>query len=302
MRAYLIAIAILFTLPSFAQELKARVQVSGQQVQGSTNREKFRTLQKDLFEFVNNRRWTNHVFSPEERIECTFQINISKEISSDTYEATLQIQANRPVYGTNLNTILINHRDPNLQFQYVEHQPIEFNETTHGNNLAAVIAYWCYVVLGMDYDSFSPNGGSEFFTKAENIVNNAQNAREPGWKAFEKNASRYWITQNVMDSKFGGIRDFMYKYHRLGLDKMSDKVTIGRTTILESLKSLQKVYREKPSPNMPYLKLIFDAKANEFIDVFSEAPPNEVNQAHNILTEINPANISKYKRMKEQKR
>jgi hypothetical protein len=300
MRLSTIVLVILININfAFSQELNARIQVSAQQIQGSANKEVFKTLQKSLYEFVNNRRWTNHTFAPEERIECTFQINISKQISSDNYSATLQIQANRPVYGTNYNTVLLNYRDVNLQFQYVEHQALEFNETTHGNNLIAVIAYWSYIILGMDYDSFQLNGGNEYFTKAEQIVNNAQNAQEEGWKAFEDKKNRYWIVQNIKDSKYVPIHDFMYKYHRQGLDKMSVKVTEGRTTILKSLELLQKVFRDKPDPYMPYLRLIFDAKADEFANVFSEGPPSEVSRAYNILTEIDPSNLNKYKKMKE---
>jgi len=275
MRILLISMLLFFSLSNMlAQELNARIQVSAQQIQGSTNREIFRTLQKSLFEFVNNRRWTGHTYSAEERIECTFQINITEQISSDNYKGTMQIQANRPVFGTNLNTVLINHRDVDIQFQYVEHQPIEFNERTHGDNLASILAYWSYIVLGLDYDSFSNKGGTEFFEKAEKIVNNAQNAQEPGWKAFENQKNRYWLVQNIMDSKYSGLRDFMYKYHRLGLDKMGDKVAQGRTQVFESIKLLQKVYREKPNPYMPFLQIMFDAKADEFVNVFSDGPPD----------------------------
>jgi hypothetical protein len=283
-----------------AQELNARVQVSGQAVQGSLNKEIFNTLQKSLYEFVNTRRWTNHAYAPEERVECTFQINITEQSSTDTYKGTLQIQANRPVFGTNLNTVLVNFRDIDIQFSYTEHQPLEFNETTHGNNLTSIIAFWSYVVLGLDYDSFSPKGGSAFFTKAEQIVNNAQNAQEAGWKAFDGDKNRYWIIQNIMDAKYSGIRDFFYQYHRLGLDVMSEKTPIGRSKILESFSLLQKVYREKPSPHMPYLQLIFDAKNDEFINIFSEGTPDEKSRAANILSEINPANSTKYNKIKTQ--
>jgi len=301
MRILLISILSIISINlSIAQELNARVQVSAQQIQGSTNKEVFRTLQKTLYEFINNRRWTNHTYSPEERIECTFQINITDQISSDNYKATLQIQSNRPVFGTNLNSVMINHRDVDLVFDYVEHQSLEFNETTHGNNLVAVIAYWAYIVLGMDYDSFALNGGNEYFTKAEQIVNNAQNAQQKGWKAFEDKKNRYWIIQNIMDSKYAPLHNFMYNYHRQGLDKMSEKVTIGRTKIAKSLEDLQKVYRDKPDPYMPYLQLIFNAKADEFANVFSEGNPSEINRAYNILTECDPSNLNKYKKMKAQ--
>ena len=295
----ILLISSLSILSGFSQEVNARIQVSAQKIQGSANKEVFRTLQKTLYEFVNNRRWSNHNYSPEERIECTFQINITEQISSDNYKATLQIQSNRPVFGTNLNTVLINHRDNDLQFEYVEHQALELNETTHGNNLVAVIAYWTYIILGMDYDSFSMNGGNEYFTKAEQIVNNAQNAQEKGWKAFEDKKNRYWIVQNMMDSKYAPIHVFMYNYHRQGLDKMSEKVTLGRSKIAKSLESLQKVYRDKPDPYMPYLTLIFNAKADEIANIFSEGNPSEINRAYNIMSEIDPSNLNKYKKMKE---
>ncbi len=301
-KLFIIASCLLMGLSTYSQELNARVQISAQQLQGNTNRQVFSTLQKALFEFLNGRKWTNNVFSADERIECTFQINISQQVSSDRYKGTLQIQANRPVYGTNLNSVMLNYRDQDIEFEYVEHQSLEFNESTHTNNLMSIIAYWAYIIIGLDYDSFSPMGGTPFFTKAEAIVNNAQNAREKGWKSFEGQKNRYWIIQNLLDSKYGSVRNFYYTYHRHGLDKMMKSLPQGRTKVMEGLRMLQKVYREKPSPFMPILQITFDAKADEFINVFSEAPMNEKNMAYNILVEINPSNTNKYQRMKEQKR
>jgi len=294
-----IFILIFFSLFGSAQELHCRVQVSAQQIQGSSNKQIFQTLQKTIYEFVNNKRWTNNVFATEERIECTFQINITKQTGTDVYQASMQIQSNRPVYGSNYNTVMLNTIDNDVQFEYVENQPLEFNETTHQSNLASILAYWSYIIIGLDYDSFAPMGGTPYFTKAERIVNNAQNAKEKGWKAFENQKNRYWIIQNILDAKYKPIRQFYYDYHRLGLDKMADKPEEGRTKIANSLKHLQKVYRDRPNPTMPYLQLVLDAKADEFVNVFSEGPMDERSRAANILIEINAANTSKYKKIKK---
>jgi len=293
-----IVILFFFGIASYSQELHCRVQVSAQQIQGSSNKQIFQTLQKTIYEFINNRRWTTNIYATEERIECTIQINITKQIGTDVYQASMQIQSNRPIYASNYNSVILNTIDNDFQFEYVENQPIEFNETTYQSNLASILAYWAYIIVGLDYDSFSPMGGTAYFTKAERIVNNAQNAKERGWKAFENQKNRYWIIQNILDAKYKPIRQFYYDYHRLGLDKMADKPDEGRTKIASSLKHLQRVYRDRPNPTMPFLQLVLDAKVNEFVNVFSEGPVAERNRAADLLIEINTANTSKYNKIK----
>lgn len=280
-----------------AQELKCNIQVVSNEVQG-TNKQVFQTLQRELYEFVNTRSWTNHLFAQEERIECNILIRITRQVSSDEFEATMQIQSRRPVYGSSYQTTLFNYLDKEVRFRYVEFEPIEFSETGHLSNLTSLIAYYVYIILGFDYDSFSYEGGTPFFEQAEKIVSNAQNATEIGWKSYESNkANRYWLIENILNDKYESIREFLYNYHRLGLDKMSAKPPEARLQILEDLLLLRKVYREKPNVHMPFLDIIFDAKSDEFVNIFSDGFPDEKARAMNTLNEIDPSNTEKYKRI-----
>ncbi|PIX35453.1 MAG: DUF4835 domain-containing protein [Bacteroidetes bacterium CG_4_10_14_3_um_filter_31_20] len=279
-----------------AQELNCRVQVVSQQIQGS-NKHIFESMQKDIYEFLNNRKWTDNVFSNDERIECNLLINLTEQISADEYKGTIQVQSNRPVFSTNFNSVIFNFKDNDVQFRYVEFQSMEFSENTNMANLTSLLAYYVYIIIGLDYDSFSLNGGSAYFQKAEKIVTNAQSAQEKGWKSFESQRNRYWLIENILNPKYSPIREFFYLYHRNGLDIMAEKPSDGRTQIAESLKLLQKVYREKPSPFMTFLQVIFDAKSDEFVNVFSESYPDEKTRVNNLLKEIDPANSTKYQKI-----
>ena len=289
----LLSLFLLMGYSSFSQELKCNIQVSAQKIQG-TNRQVFNTLQSEMYEFMNNRKWTNHVFAPEERIECNILFNITERISTDEFKGTIQIQSRRPVYNTSYNTVMLNYLDNDLHFQYVEYEPLEFNESEHLSNLTSILAFYAYIIIGLDYDSFSFEGGTPFFKKAETIVNNAKNAPEQGWKSYESDDNRYWLIKNILNDQFSPIREFFYQYHRMGLDKMYDDQVESRSTISESLLLLREVYRDKPSLHMPYYDLVFDAKSDEFIKIFSEANPQEKTRVVNILNEIDPANSSKY--------
>jgi len=280
---------------SFGQELKCNVQIVSQQIQG-TNKQVFQTLQTAIYEFMNNTVWTNHVYGIDERIECNFLFNIKEQLSADEFKGTLQIQSRRPVYNTNYNTVMLNTMDNDIHFRYVEFEPLQFDETKHLSNLTSILAFYAYIILGLDYDSFSFEGGSPYYAKAELIVNNAQNAREVGWKAFENTShrNRYWLINDILDDKYAPIRAFTYRYHRQGLDVMDSKVVEGRGTIAETLENLQKVYRQKPDPFMHYLKITLDAKADEFVNIFSESFTEEKNRVVTILREIDPSNQPKY--------
>jgi len=262
-----------------------------------TNKSVFQDMQKTIYEFMNNTKWTNNVFGVEERIECNILINISKQISVDQFEGYMQITSNRPVYNTNINTIMINYRDNDIKFSYAEFQPLLFNENSSNTNLVSLLAYYAYLIIGFDYDSFSLNGGDPYFAKASKIVDNMQNATEKGWKSFESQKNRYWIIHNILDDAYSPLREFEYKYHRLGLDVMSKKLTEGRAEIAEDLKLLQKVYRKKPDPFMPYYKIVIESKSDEFANIFSGSFAEEKARAVNILKEIDPANSSKYQKI-----
>jgi hypothetical protein len=279
----------------FSQELNCNVQISAQQIQGS-NRQVFENMQRDVYEFMNNTVWTNHVFNYSERIECNYLINLTDQLSADEFTGTIQIQLKRPIYNTTYNSTILNFVDNNFKFRYVEFQPLEFDPSTYRSNLVSVLAYYTYIVLGFDYDSFSPEGGTEYFQMAEKIVSNAQNAPETGWKPYDgsRNRNRYWLVKNALDKGYEGVRQFIYEYYMNGLDKMESKTSEARTNIVESLKLVQEVYRKKPDPFMYLVQIIIDAKSDELVNIFSESFPEEKGRVMEILNEIDPANKTKY--------
>jgi hypothetical protein len=297
---YLPLALLLLTHCQFAtsQELNCNVQVSAQRVQGS-NRQVFESMQRDIYEFMNNTVWSNHVFSYSERIDCNILININEQISADEFNGTIQVQLRRPVFNTTYNSTILNFIDNSFRFRYVEFQPLEFDPANHRSNLISVLAYYTYIILGFDYDSFSPSGGTEFFQMAEKIVTNAQNAPEQGWKPYDgsRNRNRYWLVKNILDREYDGVRQFNYEYYINGLDRMESRVSEARTGMVESLRRIQEVYRRKPDPFMYLVQIVVEAKSDELINIFAEAFPEEKSRVVQILTEIDPANKSKYQKI-----
>jgi hypothetical protein len=293
-------ILLLIVLPDFifGQELNCNIQISAQRIQGS-NRQVFESMQRDLYEFVNNTVWTNHVFSYAERIDCNILINLNDQLSADEFRGTIQIQLSRPVFNTTYKSTMLNFIDNSFQFKYVEFQPLEFDPTVHRSNLVSVLAYYTYMILGFDYDSFSPLGGTEFYQMAEKIVTNAQNAPEPGWKPYDgsRNRNRYWLVKNCLDKEYEGIRLFLYEYNINGLDKMESKLAESRNNIAESLNLIRDVFRQKPDPYMYLLQVVLEAKSDELINIFSSAFPEEKSRVVQILVEIDPANKAKYEKI-----
>ena len=281
-------------LSTQAQELNCQVSINSQQVQIS-DKTKFQTLQKDIYEFMNNRQWTNRKFEIQERIECSIYITFNKNTSGDYYTGDIQIQSSRAVFRSSYNSVMINLRDNDFDFTWVEHDPLDFQINSFTNNLTSVLAYYAYIIIGTDFDSFSLNGGNIYFNDAQTIVNNAQNARESGWKSFEGQKNRYWYVENLLNSSYSDFREFSYSYHRLGLDLMYDNTSKARVAILGSLKLLQKVHRNRPG--LYIMNTFIDAKRDEFIGIFSEGQPNERAQAKTILSEIDPAHSGDYQKM-----
>ncbi len=291
----LIITIFFYSLSIYSQELNCNIQLITQQIQG-TNKQVFETMQGAIYEFINSTPWTTHVFDVDERIECTMLFNLQEQIGDDEFRGTLQIQVRRPVYNSSFNTVLFNYIDNDLHFKYVEYQPLQFNENSHISNLTSILAYYAYIVIGLDYDSFSYEGGTEFFQKAEKIVNNAQNSSQKGWKSVESPSrkNRYWLVNNILNEDFSPAREFIYRYHRMGLDRMYEKLNEARAEIAEGLKLLQQVYRNKPDPFMHFLQVIFDAKSDEMVNIFKESFPEEKSRIFAILNEIDPANTNKY--------
>lgn len=282
----------------YSQEFNVVVQVTSPQVEG-TEKKIFETLQQELNDFVNNRKWTNFNYKPEERIEGTILVTVSSRVSSDQFVARINVALRRPVFNASYNSPLLNYIDKDFEFTYVEFQPLEYNDNTYSSSLTSTIAYYLYIYLGLDGDSFARMGGSQYYEKAQNVVNLAQNAREKGWKGFESQKNRYWMIENLTNPTYSSVREAMYKYHRLGLDVMSEDVERGRASINESLELLRKANRERPG--LFILQLFLEAKRDELINIYSGASPMDKTQAVNILKEIDPANAARYQRILESK-
>ena len=281
-----------------AQEFDCQISVSAPKMEG-TDKRILETLQSAMYEFLNNRKWSNYSFQMEERIECSILLTVNDRLGSDEYKGTLNVVLRRPVINTAYNTVLLNHIDKEFQFRYSEYQPLDYSDGQFTSNLTSVLAFYSYMILGLYFDSFSPYGGSAYFEKAQDVVNSAQNAQEGGWKAYEGQKNRLWMVENILNPANSQLRDFLYKFNRQGLDVMYDKLEQGRTATTESLDYLQKMYVAKP--DLFLLQLILDTKRDELVNIYSDqrVPPVEKTNVVNLLKEIDPANGSKYQAILE---
>ncbi|MBP9017505.1 MAG: DUF4835 family protein [Paludibacteraceae bacterium] len=295
--ASLVFILLCFSYHAYSQELNCNITINSDQVQG-TNKSVFNTLQKSVSEFVNNRKWTEMSFLTNERIECTMTI-IVKSVEGDNFTAEIQVQSRRPVYNSNYNTTLFNFKDNDFTFTYKEFEPLEWNESTISSNLTAVLAYYAYIIIGYDMDSFSRLGGTPFFQAAENIVNAAQGSNLPGWKAFESSRNRYALVNNLTDEAFKNFRNFFYEYHRLGLDEMSNNPENARARIAQGIPVLRETNRARPSAVVIFTFL--DAKSDELINIFSKGTDKEKALVVEILSDVNPTQTQKYEQILNKK-
>ncbi|MCF0190106.1 MAG: DUF4835 family protein [Marinilabiliaceae bacterium] len=290
----------LFACVGNSQELQCSISFQSASVQG-TNKQIYENMRNSINEFMRNQRWTTDKFATIERIECSLNFNITEQISSNEFKGTLTVQLRRPVWGTAYTTTMLNLQDNNIQFRYNEGQPVTFNETSYDqDNLMPIIAFYVYFMLGMDYDSFSQDGGTEYFKKAEQIVNQAQVSSFSGWKSYEDTKNRYWLINNVLDDNHRTFRTQVYNYHRLGLDQMSESVDKGRTAILDCIDRLRKV-KQNSSRNAYLLGLFFTAKSDEIVSLFSQSPDIEKTKVIEFLTVADPGNLSKYQKIKTNK-
>ena len=285
---------IILTANTFAQELNCQVSINSQQVEGADKR-RFQTLQTTVYEFMNSRIWTNRKFKTEERIDCSVFITFNKSTSGESYQGSIQIQSRRPIFNSSYNSPLLNIKDDNFSFTWVEYDPLNFDINSYTNNLSSILAYYAYLIIGMDFDSFSMLGGTEYFNYAQTVVNNAQSTSYTGWKSFESDKNRYWFIENILNSRYEDFRGFTYKYHREGLDVMYDNASKGRVEALKAIKLLAKVHKVRP--NLRVMKVLFDAKRDEFIGLFAGGQANEKSQAKEVLISIDPANAGKYQKM-----
>lgn len=278
-----------------AQELNCRVEINSQSVAG-TNKSVFTTLQDAVTEYMNNTKFTNAQFSPIEKIDCTLFFTI-KEYADDTMKGDLQVQSTRPVYNSSYTTTLLNFKDQKIEFTYQEGEPLTFSENTMESQLTAILNFYAYLVIALDFDSFSPEGGKPYFDRLENIVHMAQSSGENGWRAFEDNKNRSAVLSAFTDPSTRQLQNLLYAYHRKGLDEMSVSPDKGRAAITESLQVLKSVY--DVSPMSVGLSMFRDAKLDELVNVYSKAPQNERDEVAELMSSLYPTDQDRIRKIKE---
>lgn len=289
-------VCLLSIVPLEAQELNCNVSINSSQIQG-TNTQIFKTLENALKEFINETEWTTAKYSFNERINCNFSI-VVKEYSEDgLFKTELTVQSTRPAFNTNYNSAVLNFKDNNFDFSYIEFDPIEFRQEMIDNNLTAVIAYYCYLIIGLDMDTMSPMGGTDVLQKCVDIVNSAQSLGETGWKAFEDSRNRYAIIFDYIDEGLKPLRQFMYDYHRLGLDEMAQNAERGRAAIALSLEQLRLAKSNRTMSSVP--DIIVATKKEELLNVFSKGPQKERDAVYDCLMEISPADVNDWDKIKQ---
>lgn len=283
-----------------AQELNARVTVNSSRIGPTVNKNVFQTLQTALNTFLNNRKWTKDVFVVNEKIDCSFFLNLQPTSDVNVYTASLTIQAARPVLNTSYLCPLINFQDEDVNFKYVEFQQFEFNENRVSgadplvSNLTALLAYYANIIIAFNYDSFSPRGGDMYFLKAQNIVNNAPEARGiAGWKAFDGKRNRYWLVENMINSRYTIMHDIYYAYYRQAMDKMYEDETAARVEMLNVINLLSKFNSD--NQNTMIIQFFFQGKSNELIKIFSKAPQQDKLRASDLLQKLDITNAIRYK-------
>ena len=294
MRNILFILFLSLSLTSFSQELNCSVVVNAQQT-GNENLTIFKTLEKQLTEFVNNTKWTNRVFAPQERINCSMVINIS-DYSGEAFQGTIQVQSSRPVYGSSYSTPLYNVNDKDFTFRYLEFQNLIFNPTQFESNLVSAIAFHVYMVLALDADSFSKNGGDVYLKQAQTIVNYSQQENYKGWKLEDGLQSRFALIDNILSPTFKEYRDVMYSYHRDGLDVMSENAKQGKEQIAAALKQFEAMNSRRP--NSFLLRTFFDSKSDEIEQIFSDGPNVNIASVQETLQKVAPTYASKWRNIK----
>lgn len=284
----------------FAQELLGKVTVITSRIPTTVDKRIFTTLQTQLNNLINNRRWTNNTFKQNEKIECNFLLNLESIEEPNVYKASLTVQAARPVYNSSYQAALLNFMDNDVVFKYIEFQPVEFNENrVQGSdplvaNLTAIFAYYAYMIIGLDYDSFAPKGGEQYFQKAQNIVNNAPEGNKiSGWRVFDGLRNRYFMVENLMNSRYNIIHDVIYAYYRAGLDKMYDAEAEARSNMLQALNQLFAFNKE--NPNTMFVQFFMQSKTAEIIGMFKKGTPQEKQRVIEVMSMLDITNAAKYR-------
>lgn len=292
-----LVIITLCPLSLHAQELNAKVNINHAQVQG-TDASVFENLQQSLEQFINDRQWTDYQFQKNERINCSFNITVTKyDRSSDRFEATAMIQANRPIYYSTYTSTLYNNKDDDFNFDYAQFDQLNFQEEMIDNQLTALIAYYAYLIIGLDLDSFSPMGGTDVLQRCLNLVNNTQNLGFPGWKAFETSRNRFAIINDYLDEAMKPMRQLQYDYYRTGLDEMANNAERGRTSITTALNGLKEAHENKPLSLLP--QIWTDYKRDELANIYhGKGTQKEKENVYNLLFNINPSQSNAWDKIK----
>ena len=297
MRSICLYIALcVFVLKASAQDLNARVTVLSPKIQ-TTNKRMFQSLETAMKDFLNGRKWLNDPVLSQERIESSFVVNITNWDGSSSFNAELQVQSTRPVFNSNYTTSLLNINDKDFDFNYTEGQTIDYSDQNFQSNLASVMAFYAYIIAGVDYDSFSRLGGTPYYARAQNVLTIAQASSYRGWKAFDSNTNRYWLIENLNNKVYDPLRIFIYDYHRNGMDMMADNVGRARKAINGFLPALAEVDRQRLGAMLPLV--FFAAKSDELVNLYAAAPAQERVQAFNILMKADPSNGIKYQALQK---
>ena len=295
MRSAFVIVLVALSFGSFAQELNSIVTINvGPKIQ-TTDRSVFRDMKNALQQFLNTRKWTNDAFQPHEKINCSLLININEMPSIGIFSASVQVQSARPIYNSNYTSLLLNFADRDWEFEYVESQPLEYNDNNYINNLTSMLAFYAYLIIGMDYDSFSELGGTPYFQKALTVVNNAQSSNRPGWQALGGNRNRYWLVENLINSQMADVRRSLYSYHRLGLDTFEKTPDQSREIILKGLKDVKKA--RDINPNAILVISFFDAKSKELANIFSDGVLPIRREAYDLIVSMDPSNRLSYEKI-----
>ena len=298
MRKLTIIVALLASIYLSAQELNCTVTINSEQIEGS-NKQIFNTLKTSIEEYMSQNRWTNMSYAEHEKIECSMLIVVQK-MEDNLFTCEMTLQSRRPVYGTTYTTPLLNFKDNSFTFTYQEYDRIEWQQNQFTTNLTAMLAYYCYLIIGHDQDSFQRLGGTPYFQQCEEIVNMCQsasmdNSEQRGWLAFESNRNRYALINNLLDEAFKKYRNYYYEYHRLGLDEMSGNVTNGRARMAEGMPVLKEAFRARPATYV--INTFLDAKADELVDIFSKGTDKEKKAVYELLMDIDPTRQNTYERI-----
>lgn len=295
MRRIIVILLIIIGFKGFSQELNCNVVVNSLQT-GNQNLQVFKTLEKQLNEFVNNTKWTDKNYANQERITCSMVISITNYSGGETFQGTLQVQSSRPVFGSSYSSPLYSFNDKDFTFRYLEFQNLIFNPNQFESNLVSVLAFHIYMILALDADSFAKNGGNPYYTQAQTITNYSQQQNFKGWKIEDGLQSRFALIDNVLSPTFKEYREVLYSYHMEGLDVMSENAKLGKEKIASTLMKFKAMNSRRP--NSFLLRTFFDAKADEIEQIFTDGPNVNISSLKETLQKISPTQSSRWRNIK----